>query len=74
VKVFRYELGHKAGETMTVSELAAKLKDYPADMPVMAAWEGCYAYIDADMFFVEDVGKGHAADICACLVIDVNGY
>ena len=74
MKTFRYERGHVAGSTMTVKELRLALSEFPDDMPVMAEWEGCHAYIERDKLVVATVGKGCAADECEALVIDVNGY
>ena len=74
MKTFRYELGHVAGNTMTVKELRDALAEFPDDMPVMAEWEGCHAYIEGSNFAVEKVGKGCAADDCDGLLIDVNRY
>ena len=74
MKTFRFPAGHKAGQTMTVGELKNKLEAYPEDMPVLAEWEGCHAYIEPEMFEVMSVSKGHKEDECAGLVIDVNLY
>jgi hypothetical protein len=74
MKIFRYKLGHAAGETMTVAELRELLTKHPDDMPVFAEWEGVYAYVEPEFFRVEMVSKGMNADECECLVIDVNTY
>lgn len=74
MKAFHYKLGHKAGETMTVAELRAKLNGYPDDMPVFASWEGVNAYIEPFSFEVESVHKGRVEEACDCLCIDVNAY
>lgn len=36
-------------QTMTVSELRARLAEYPDDMPVFPTWEGVYASIEANV-------------------------
>ena len=74
MKTFRYPMGHFAGETITVSELRDELAKFPPDMPVMAQWEGCHAYIDPSSFGVEKISKGFAEDECDCLVINVDTY
>ena len=74
MKTFRYKLGHVAGKTMTVAELRAKLSEYPDDMPVMALWEGCYAYINPENFDDEKVHKGYLDDECDVLTISVDEH
>lgn len=74
MKIFRYPAGHKAGQTMTVGELKMRLSEYPDNMPVIAEWEGCHAYIEPEMFEVMSVCKGFKEDQCDGLVIDVNLY
>lgn len=74
MKLFRYPLGHEAGQTVTVKELIVKLKEYPEDMPVMAEWEGVVAYIKPENFSFSLVDKGLSEDKCWCLVIDVERY
>jgi len=74
MKTFRFELGHEAGETLTVSELKNELEKYPDNMPVMATWEGVRAYIDADNFETDFVDKGKLEDKEMCLIIDVEQY
>lgn len=74
MKEFRYKLGHKAGQTMTVAELKQKLNEYPGDMPVFAEWEGVRAYVEPENFSVKKVGKGHRDDECDGLVIWVEHY
>lgn len=74
MKKFRFESGHVAGNTLTVGEMKKKLEEYPDDMPVLAEWEGCRAYIDPGMFEIALVGKGCKEDECMGLVIDVNSY
>lgn len=74
MKTFRHELGHTAGQTMTVAELRAKLSEYPDDMPVFGEWEGCHGYVTAEGFSVERVDKGHKDDACDCLLIWVERY
>ena len=74
MKLFRYPLGHEAGQTLTVKELIEKLSEYPMDMPVMAEWEGVVAYIRPENFSNFFVDKGLAEDRCLCLVIDVERY
>ena len=74
MKTFRYRLGHIAGQTMTVGELKNALAEYPDDMPVLAEWESCRAYIEKSNFEICVVGKGHHEDECDSLVIDVNFY
>ena len=73
-KTFRYKLGHEAGKTLTVGGLIEALKEYKYDMPVMAEWESCNAYIDEENFRTEIVTKGNDDDKCECLVIGVNLY
>jgi hypothetical protein len=74
VKTFHYQLGHVAGETMTVAELRAKLSEYPDDMPVFGYWEGCCGYVRPNRFTVEPQDKGDSKEECACLLIDVEEY
>ena len=40
-------------QTMTVKELQQLLSTYPADMPVMATWEGVYASFKPIHFNIE---------------------
>lgn len=75
MKTFRYELGHVAGQTMTVAELREKLNEFPQDMPVFGLWETCAGYIRPDSFLVEKgYTKGHPDDAEDCLFIDVEAY
>jgi hypothetical protein len=74
MKTFRHELGNEAGSTVTVQELIECLQKYPADMPVMAEWEGVKAYINPNGFEIMSICKGYKEDMCECLVIDVDGY
>lgn len=74
MKTFRYKLVHVAGQTMTVSELRDALAKYPPDMPVLAEWEGCLAYIEGENFSVREEHKGHEDDKCECLIIWVENY
>lgn len=39
-KAFRYELGHVRFRAVTVGDLMKYLAQFPADMPVLAQWEG----------------------------------
>lgn len=71
---FRYEKGHTAGATMTVGELREHLASFPADMPVMATWEGVRAFIQPEAMTTENVDKGCMEDSRRCLVIDVEAY
>ena len=59
---------------MTVGELRTALETYPDDMPVMAEWEGCHAYMESSNLYVRFIDKGHTNDRCHTLVIDVNKY
>ena len=74
MKVFRYPRGHDAGKTVTVKELRDFLENYPYDRPVIASWEGVWAYVDTTKCVVEEVTKGHGDDACDCLVFDVNTH
>ena len=74
MKTFRHQLGHEAGNTMTVAELREALSEYPQDMPVFGAWEGVFGYIEKDKFFVQSTHKGDRRDECECLLIDVEEY
>lgn len=62
------------GETLTVRELQAILKDYPSDMPVLATWEGIYTFFrDASEeggFYVETPKQWENTE--KCLVFDVD--
>lgn len=40
--------------TMTVRQLRKKLSEYPADMPVLALWEGVHAPFKAENFIDKD--------------------
>ena len=73
MKEFRYPAGHSAGKTATVKEMREFLTRFPDDMPVMATWEGVWAYVDPENAEVEKVTKGNDADACKCLVFDVGG-
>jgi hypothetical protein len=53
--------------TMTVNELIAKLSEYPADMAVVAEWEGTFNQFNAHSFSVEIKDRF----LEAVLVIDV---
>lgn len=57
---------------MTVMEMKELLAEYPDDMPVMALWEGCNAFIKE--FKVDSVCKGLEEDRADCLVFDVESY
>ncbi len=57
--------------TMTAGELTNLLAKYPPDMPVLAAWEGVLAPINADKFEVEPADKKITLP---CLVVDVGEY
>lgn len=59
---------------MTVKELREALTLYPDEMPVMAQWESCNAYIERNNLSIERVSKGHEDDACDVLLIDVNHY
>jgi len=76
MKEFNSKGGSLAGRTMTVSELKAKLDNYPDDMPVIATWEGVHAYIDdfCEEFEIGKVHKGDKSQECDCLIIDVESY
>ena len=74
MKDFRYPAGHLAGRTVTVKELREFLAQHPDDMPVMASWEGVWAFIDQAEAVVEEVTKGNGKDACDCLVFDVNTH
>jgi hypothetical protein len=39
-KVYRYRLGHVWFRAVTVGDLMTYLTQFPADMPVLAQWEG----------------------------------
>lgn len=70
MKTFRYPLGHKDGDTLTVGELKALLAEYPDDMPVLASWEGIHTFM-RDVS-VETPTHWHDEDNEPCLVFDVN--
>lgn len=74
MKEFRWAAGHKAGQTMTVSELRDKLAKFPNDMPVFAIWESVSGYIEPQNFSVKIIHKGNKEDACECLTIDVGQY
>lgn len=74
MKTFRYPKGHKACETMTVGELIDLLQKYPADMPVMATWEGVTAHLDTHSCEKKFISHCHPDDACECLVFDVEQY
>lgn len=74
MKKFRYELGHEAGETLTVGELVDKLSEYPSDMPVISTWERVYTFIGNDDFSTEYFHKGEQEDRELCLIIDADQY
>lgn len=74
MKSFRYRWGGKAGDTVTVAELKAKLSEYPDDMPVFCTWEGVDGYVEGKNFEVKKVHKGDTSEECDCLVIDVEKY
>lgn len=75
MKTFRYELGHAYMETMTVSELIAKLSEFPGDMPVVGTWEGVCTPFTADRMQIEgDFHGGEKADACAVVMINVDKY
>ena len=72
MKTFRYSKGNLSGRTMTVMEMKELLSRYPDDMPVMALWEGCNAFIES--VEVDSVCKGLEEDRADCLVFDVGEY
>ena len=77
MKRFRY--AHEKfdiGQTMTVTELCAKLSEFPKEMPVLAAWEGIYTFFSPKNFEVKRYAGGaiHPDDGCECVVIDVDQY
>lgn len=73
MKIFRYELGHNAMETMTVGELIKYLKDFPEEMPVLAQWEGCHNPLN-EAAINPSFHTGKTEDACDVLVFDVNNY
>ena len=74
MKTFRHDKGHIAGSTVTVGEFIEMLKTFPQDMPLLAEWEGCHAFITQEDFRTERTNKGNLEDECECLIIDVNTY
>jgi hypothetical protein len=75
MKTFRYELGHTYMETMTVSELIAKLQEFPADMPVVGTWEGVCVPFRGDRLTIKSgFNGGHKDDASDVLMIDVDNY
>lgn len=40
MKTYNYPHGKRAKTVLTVGELVERLRQYPADMPVVAEWEG----------------------------------
>ena len=75
MKVFHLVGGQVVGQTATIKELREALAAYPDDMPVMAEWEGVWAFIDPKNFAVEpEVHKGFPEERCPCLMLDVNEY
>lgn len=74
MKTFRYPLGHEAHKTMTVSELRAKLAEYPDDLPVFAEWEGVHGTMEPRDFSIERHSAGRPDEECDALVINVNEY
>ena len=57
--------------TMTVDELIAELKKYPANSPVFATWESVLAPILPENFTLEPAAND--TDL-GSLVIDVEGH
>ena len=74
MKTFRYGKGHVAGSTVTIGEFIDILTKFPKEMPLLAEWEGCHAFITSEDLAVEKTGKGHLEDECECLIINVNNY
>ena len=72
MKTFKYPVGHEAGRTLTVGELKGVLDQFSDDMPVMATWEGVFAYMEHHS--LEIVDKGCPEDAAQCLVFDVEHY
>jgi hypothetical protein len=67
-KTFRYPLGHVAHTTCTVAELREFLTQFPADMPVMGAWEGQVRGLSHPG--VEPIDWGFEADREDVLILD----
>jgi hypothetical protein len=72
MKTFRYPLGHKYGETMTVGEMKELLGKYEDSMPVLAAWEGILTFFEPCYVQVETPDHWHHEDIEPCLVFEVD--
>lgn len=72
MRVFHYKSGIVAGVTMTVGELIAHLQQYPAELPVLAEWQGCLSYVNPAGFEIRMVEKCY--EHIPSLVIDVEKY
>lgn len=69
---FRYPLGHQAMRTRTVGGLIAYLQQFPADMPIIATWEGTEnAIAKAE---VENLTNFHPDEEVMTLVFNVDRY
>lgn len=69
MKTFHYAHGRPARTTLTVGELQALLAQYPADMPVLAEWEGQRMPLGLH-HEVERYSAGVDEERCDCLVLD----
>ena len=72
MKTFHFPNGRSV-EVMTVSDVIAKLSEYPPDMPTLGAWEGVSGFIQSDSFSVGRVSRSTlVVEDCECLLIDVD--
>ncbi len=68
-KTFRYELGHVHFKTATAGEMIEFLKQFPAETPLIAAWEGTAHGFG--LAHVVTFDGGHEKDHCFVIEFDV---
>lgn len=66
--------GHRLGETLTVGELRELLDDYPADLPILATWDGGFAALYPDRFSLDEPPHRYMQGAPECLIIDVSEH
>jgi len=68
--------GCRTVRTLTVGELIEFLtrEGISRDLPVFAEWEGTWAMIKPDCFFVQFGDKGKQEESPECLIINVDHY
>lgn len=71
MRTFTYPLGHVRCTTMTVSELRARLSEFPDDMPVMVDYERERAAIP---WAEEGLFKDGDGSLVPVLVLSGDGY